>query len=298
MAKDQPEKALELLNSYLDKPDARPADRNMRIRLVAEKIEQLARRMTKPAQKPIVARFNQQAELLYRTYANQNASQEWVLAAFFGRQQRIDEALDVLEKTWNSNNPVVLAQVCAILVRNSKIDNEQMRRLDHILRSAQKKFDHAVPLLMVTADLYTRQARYAEAENLYREILQKNSGHSVAMNNLAVLLALQGVKLDEALKLINQAIEISGPMAAMLDSRASVYIARNEPEKALADMTEALTEAETPERLFHQAQAYDEAGQANAAAEAMQKAMKEGLVKEMLQPLEIPAFEKLRKLVK
>jgi len=116
------------------------------------------------------------------------------------------------------------------------------------------------------------------------------------MNNLAVLLALQGIKLEESLKLIDQAIEIAGPMAPMLDSRASVYIAMNDPDAALTDMADALADAETPVRYFHQAQAYELAGQHNAAASAMEKAMKLGLTKDMLQPLEIPAFEKLSQL--
>jgi len=116
------------------------------------------------------------------------------------------------------------------------------------------------------------------------------------MNYLAVLLALQGIKLDESLKLVNQAIEIAGPVAAMLDSRATVRMAVGEPDKALEDMAEALNDAETPVRLFHQAQAYEKAGQPNAAAAVMEKAMQKGLTKSMLQPLELPAFEKLRQL--
>ena len=51
------------------------------------------------------------------------------------------------------------------------------------------------------------------------------------------------------------------PVAALLDSRASVHMALGEPEKALADMADALADAETPVRLFHQAQAYEQAGQ-------------------------------------
>ena len=47
-------------------------------------------------------------------------------------------------------------------------------------------------------------------------------------------------------------------------------------------------------RLFHQAQAYEKAGQPNAAAAAMEKAVQKGLTKGMLQPLELPAFERLR----
>jgi Tfp pilus assembly protein PilF len=151
-------------------------------------------------------------------------------------------------------------------------------------------------LLLVMAELRSRQTRYADTEVFYRESLKKNGGDVVAMNNLAVLLALQGIKLDEALKLMNQAIEIAGQVAAMLDSRASVYIARHDPDNALKDIRAALADAETPVRLFHLAQVYQLAGQEKEARDTMDKALKKGLTREMLQPLELPAFEKLRQL--
>ncbi len=119
------------------------------------------------------------------------------------------------------------------------------------------------------------------------------------MNNLAVLLAQQGVKLDESLKLVNQAIEIYGPVGAVLDSRASVYAALGETDKAQADLASALAESESPVWLFHQAQVYEQAGQHDKAAATMERAlhMPKGLTKEMLYPNEIASFEKLSQLV-
>ena len=201
-----------------------------------------------------------------------------------------------MNRIWDSSNPAVLSQVFSVLLRNGKIGKEQMQRLDRILQPALKHFDRPVPLLMIMPSCPTKQARYADAEGCYREVSAKAHGNAYAMNNLAVLLALQGVKLDEAMKLINQAIEIAGPVGAMLDSRASVYLALGETEKALADMADALADAEIPVRLFHQAQAYDQAGRQNEAASAMEKALQKGLTKEMLHPLEIPAFEQLKQL--
>jgi tetratricopeptide (TPR) repeat protein len=294
--KKEYEKALDLLKSFLENEKSQPSDRGVRMRLVAQKVEQLGHRLTESAQKPTADRYNQQAEMFYRGYVDQNKGQELLLIAFLGRQGRVDDALELLDRTWQDSNPAVLAQVSSILLRDGKAGKEQMQRLDRILQAALKLFERPVPLLLMMADIRTTQSRYAEAEGFYREVLQKNSGNAVAMNNLAVLLALQGIKLDESLKFINQAIEIAGPVAAMLDSRATVRMAVGEPDKALEDMAEALNDAETPVRLFHQAQAYEKAGQPNAAAAVMEKAVQKGLTKSMLQPLELPAFEKLRQL--
>lgn len=128
--------------------------------------------------------------------------------------------------------------------------------------------------------------------------MEKNPGHSLTLNNLAVLLSIQGKKLDEALTLINKAIEISGPLPSMMDTRACVYIAQGNAEKALADMDEAVAAGTTPVRLFHQAQALSLANQKYAASSTMQRALDAGLKKESLQTPEKPAFEKLQKLAK
>ena len=84
-------------------------------------------------------------------------------------------------------------------------------------------------------------------------MLRQKSDNVVVLNNLAVLLALQGVKLDESLTIINHAIEIAGPISAMLDSRASVYTAMDRPRQALKDLDDAMSDGETPVHLFHQA---------------------------------------------
>ena len=84
----------------------------------------------------------------------------------------------------------------------------------------------------------------------------------------------------------------------MLDSRASVRLARGDPQSALKDLAGALREQPTPVRRFHQAQAYEMANQRAQARQAMRQALDDGLIPEMLQPLERPAFERLRKLVR
>ena len=61
-------------------------------------------------------------------------------------------------------------------------------------------------------------------------------------------------------------------------------------------MDEAIADAATPIRLFHQAQAFNLAKQKYAASSTMQQALKAGLSKEMLQSPEIPSYEKLRTL--
>jgi cellulose synthase operon protein C len=295
VAKNEPDKAIKLLNEFIDKKGARPPERNVRVRLVAEKFEQLARRLNKPNQKALADRFVRQAETLYRAHLAQNPGQETILVSFLGRQGRTNEALDLLSRVWDNSNPAALSQVVSVLLRNN-INKEQVQRLDTILQSALKHFDRPIPLLMIEAELCSKQGRYAAAEGCYREVILKAPGNADALSDLALLLALQGSKLDEASRLVKQAIDVAGPVGAMLESRAMVHLALRESDKAIADMADALADAELPVRLFHQARAYDQAGKQNEATAAMEKAMQKGLKEDMIHPLELSAFEKLKPL--
>ena len=51
----------------------------------------------------------------------------------------------------------------------------------------------------------------------------------MALNNLAWLLALQHKNGTEALKFINRAIDLAGPVAELFDTRAIVHLALNNP---------------------------------------------------------------------
>ena len=165
--------------------------------------------------------------------------------------------------------------------------------MEKILQAALKKFNRDGALLQVLADFYTVQSRFADAEQCYREIIAKHPNHGAALNNLAILLAMQKSNLDEAEILINRAIAYSGAMATMLDSRAVVYLCANKPDKALADMNEALNDGKTPVRLFHQAWAYAELGRKVDASETLAMAQKAGLSESSLDAYERPVYAKL-----
>ena len=290
--------ALELLKDYVDKPGAQPTDRSTRLRLAADALEQFSRRLTDATQQVFSPSYRREAELMLRDCIGQRGGGDTLLVAFLTRQGRISEALDVLESVWATNHPTAVARVCIDLLRSDQAGPEELRRGESIVRAALKRLDRPVSLLKVMAVFCTYQQRYPEAEDYYREVTQKSPNDTVAMNNLAVLLALENKNLDEALQLANKAIELAGPLGAMLDSRASVYMALREPDKALADLKQAITDAPEPIRFFHQAQAYNMLGRKEAAGKAMQEAEKRGLKLTELQPLERPSYQQLRKLIK
>lgn len=291
-AENEPQRAIDLLFRFIDRTNALPADRGTRLRLVADELDQLSRRLAKSNQKEAAAEALARAETLYEAYVKQYPERNLILVAFLGRQGKFDQAIDVFESQLDKRTAQEFVQVSTIFLQSGKVTPQQLERWSRTVQAAFQKFNRPLSLLAVMGDLQMRRGQYAEAENHYRDILAKHAKNFVAMNNLAVLLALQGVKLDEALNLVNQAIDIAGPAPQMLDSRASVYIAMRQPEKALADLAQAMRDRESPEQLFHQARAHALAGDEKAAKAAFDKAVEKGLTREILSPLEAPAFDK------
>ncbi len=146
----------------------------------------------------------------------------------------------------------------------------------------------------MAAEIRTRQQRYAEAEKLHREALAKNPESVLALNNLAVLLATQAVKLDEAAEHIEHAIRIADAQPALLDSRATVRLAQGKYNEALADSQKAVAAKATGIRCFHLALAYDALGQTEEARGTLQRAESLGLDAQKLPPLERASYQALR----
>lgn len=145
---------------------------------------------------------------------------EWLVAS-----NEWDKALDLLEQKEGNAPPVAINQLCSQFLAYGKADQKQLQRLDNMLQGALVRLNRPAVLLLAMADLRAHQGRYGDAEAFYREILAKQGRDVWALNNLAVLLALQGVKLDEALKLVNQALEMGDrwPRRFSTRGRASTW---------------------------------------------------------------------------
>ena len=161
------------------------------------------------------------------------------------------------------------------------------------LEGAIRKKPDSLYLLVARADLLDACGDYEGSVRTYRDLLERNPNNVLALNNLSWLLAIHDNRGDEALKLIDQAIEIVGPVGDLLDTQASVYLVLGRADEAIKKLEEAGHQNQTPARLFHLTQAYEKAGRHDAARDTWMKATKEMLLKEKaLHPLERADFQK------
>ena len=135
------------------------------------------------------------------------------------------------------------------------------------------------------------------AETRYRQLLDRPDldafNRAVVSINLAYLLALEG-NGEQALSLVRVALEQLGPIDDVLDTRAVVHLAVNEPQKAKQDLQGVISGgSDSPEVYFHLAQAEHMLGSTEGARAALQRAIELGLSQGRVKPVERPRLTQL-----
>jgi tetratricopeptide (TPR) repeat protein len=239
------------------------------------------------------------AEELYREYVirfeAKNAAAVLALAGFLSRQGRTTDALNLLdEKVWNRLPAEVASNASVVLLYGARAATAEYDRVDARVQKAINENPSTVSIQFDLANLRSLQGRYDEAAQIYRAIFQREKSRGAPLNNLAWMLALQGGKAAEAMEAITKAMELEGETPELLDTRALIYLAKNQPDEAIQDLENALVvQPKNAEMHFHLAQAYQLRGRAGEAAEMFNQAKTLGLTVEKLHPLERDRFTRM-----
>ena len=251
-----------------------------------------ASRLTAPGLKDVARNYFEKARQWYEAYVGKRPGSEMLLAGFDARHGKVEEAIEQIERYGEKSPPEEVFEVVGAIV-SRPATAQQLKTLEAILVALLDKTHRPTPLLVAWAEVQSARNRPQAAEEIYREILRKDPNDDMACNNLAMVLALQGTKLNEALALIDKTIQRAGPLGPFLDTRAVVSIARGQPQQALQDLELALAEKATPLRLFHRAWAYQEGGNPDKAKESLQLARNARLEDAMLAEPELEIRKKI-----
>jgi tetratricopeptide (TPR) repeat protein len=293
LAHGEREKALKLLSGFAESLVTSTAPDSTTLRLAAATFEDLGRQLEQSEGAGASRAFMAEAESLHRRLASQQPDGALSLAAFLGRQGNVVDALASCEQAGAEGCPaeaVVFAG--AEIVRAARADDAHCRRVERWIEAALQAKPGSASLRLALAAIRDHQGRFRETESLYREIIRLDSANTTALNNLAWLLARQGGQAAaEGKRLIDQAIELAGPLPELLDTRAAVHLALGDTAAALADLAEALSghPANSPEAAtlsFHIARVQQVAKKQHAAREALHRAKAAGLKTDDLHPLE------------
>lgn len=270
------------------KPEDLESRREWALRLFEDGAVRL-RKMNKTAEADA---FAQALDPIYTAVIDDKPERQLMRVVYLTRQEQRDAALDHFQTHWKEAAPGILLQSSVALQTsclNSPVHQQRLfESLDQIVQS-----DSESPVRSVLADLCMAMAKHDDAIRHYREVLKRDSKNVVALNNLAVLLAVTQNQHDEAFRLINELLQQTGPIAVFLDSRAMIAIAANQPERALQDLDQAIRETPSADNKFHRAQACLQLGRELEARTAFDEALQLGLSEEKLQPFEREPFRRL-----
>ncbi|MFL5343022.1 MAG: tetratricopeptide repeat protein [Gemmataceae bacterium] len=238
------------------------------------------------------------AEPLYKRIAAEAKSPEavLVLATYYGRQDRLDEALDLCDQAWKNANleAVGAASISAVYAARAPRP-DQIGQAIARLEEALRKKPGSPALLHNVAALRNLQGDYASAIAFYRQVVVRNPKDVLALNNLAFLLAAHQREYASALLEVERAKRAFGPLPTLLDTEAQIYLAKNEPGRAEELLNEVVAQEPSGPRYYHLAQAYLTANKRIEALAAWRQAIKLNLKPADLHPLERPGHQRLLK---
>ena len=119
----------------------------------------------------------------------------------------------------------------------------------------------------------------------------------LALNNAAWLLAMQRRDLDEAEALIERAIDVSGELAHLRDTRGCVHMAMGQLRHALVDFEASVAESPQPTSLLHLAAALARNGEVQQARDALKRAREAGLRSTHVHPLDRALLEDVERIL-
>jgi cellulose synthase operon protein C len=240
------------------------------------------------------------AERLYRQVLESAGKEQprivLELVALLSRRGRIEEALDLLDAKARGTlaAPVVCNAAVVVLYGAGGGETRLHERVARLIEKAIQVEPENVTLRFDLANLRCLQGRYDDAENIFLDLSAKEKTRSQPLNNLAWLLALRGDgRANRAIPFLEKAIEIQGETPDVLDTRALVYLATNQPSLAIRDLEDAIVISPSADKYFHLARAYLMANRRTDAADAFTKAKELGLRIASLHPLERGGFQNL-----
>ena len=277
------------LRKYIERPEIAEVIRSEYVKLVAVIFETL--------------NLNNDAERVYLQLRDRFKSLEGTVAlsSFYARRGRVREALAIADELEGKLSTAALSRVAVAVIRAGKADAEACadveKSLQNRLRQSEAERDDDFNELSVAlADLYDYQERYPEAMAIYSGLLKRSENNVLALNNLAWIISFDQstANRDKGLALIDRAIQVAGPIADLLDTRAIVRLNINQFDEAVIDLQTALDEIASPGMWFHLAIAQFRAKNLRGAAESMERAASANFDPDALHPLERGFYDELR----
>jgi len=216
------------------------------------------------------------------------------LAMSIARQGRTTDAIRICIAAADSDDSPLPAIALASVLAAGRSTEDDLKLAEPLLVKVAEKHADNVDLLFALANIHIRREQTKDAIKRYEQVLALNPKHVFALNNLATLLSEESAKCGEALKYIDQAIEIAGEQAPLLDTKGMILVYDQKAEQAVYFLkTAAAALNPDPRYYFHLAVAYQRTGAADEARQALKKAQDGNLDDVILTPADRQLLKEL-----
>ncbi len=235
---------------------------------------------------------------LYTSLKNHAAAERWhrqlvalapeqypLLVGSLTRQERLADAIDVCGEATKADSTTRPAMVLTVALTEGRPTEQDFKQAAPIIAAAVAKFPADVNLLYAVSLVNLLEQNYDDGIDHYRQILKANPQHVPALNNLAMLLAERPAARDEAIRLIDRAIEIVGKDPGLLDTKGAILVYSSRPVEALPLLLSATRDDNAdPRHHLHLAVAYRDLGKLDEAKAQLKIAIDRKLDRQLLMP--------------
>jgi tetratricopeptide (TPR) repeat protein len=195
------------------------------------------------------------------------------------RSGKGDQGVELLFKAIEQREAEVAAGPDVLELYESLSSNLQrvgrLKEAINVLLRALSNRPREESLLYALGEVYEKSGDYESAVAQMHLVLTLNPEHAEALNFIGYTYAERGVKLDEAEKLVGQALQLRPDNGYFMDSLGWVYFKKGDYHRAVETLEKA-EQLSGPEAtiLEHLGDAYRLAQRSNEAALAYRKALK------------------------
>ena len=187
-------------------------------------------------------------------------------ADIIAEQGEVEEGIAALRdmKTDSEADVQIYSVMVGILQREKNYEEAQ-----DVLDEAKEQFDENEQVHFLQGALYERQRDFDAAEEAFRKALEINADNPAVLNYLGYMLADNNTKLEEALEMVQTAVESDPINGAYLDSLGWIYYRLDRVELAERFLKRALLFAASDPTIHeHLGDVYEKTGRvAEARAE-------------------------------
>ena len=193
------------------------------------------------------------------------------IAYILEEEEKHDQAIEVLEKAIELDQKKVdLYLMLASVFENKKAYEKALAVLDQGLKKDQKN----VELIFRQGVVLDKMGEKTRSLDRMSTIIEINPNHADALNYIGYTYAEQGIRLDEAMSLIEKALRIKPDSGYIIDSLGWVYFQKGMYDEALRYLEQAAAHVPNdPTIMEHLGDVYFKKGMFKKSLEMYEKAL-------------------------